>query len=148
MSAFVSDKYNTYFKKFARSVEYNGENKIEYFFDEEKRTVVAVMKNCEGDVYNILESLGIDDIMEYRTRNVNLLLKSVYRGKAKCSPEDVWNKEEGMRIARNRLLEKYYRDYSSNLNKAFEIFKKISRKFERHLDCSNYRFVKACSGKL
>ena len=37
-------------------------------------------------------------------------IEKVYYGKAKCNPDDKYNKKVGEEIARERLLEKYYND--------------------------------------
>ena len=85
---------------------------ITYIIDREKRTVVAYMEHCEYDViFSISNILNIpihysDEIGFLRLNNY--MINDTYRGKAKCAPEDEWNVEEGMRIARNRLLEKYW----------------------------------------
>lgn len=86
---------------------------ITYIIDRKKRTVVAYMEHCEYDVIFSIRNIVNTDLGyldEIKALNLNrYMINDTYRGKAKCAPEDEWNVEEGMRIARNRLLEKYWK---------------------------------------
>lgn len=86
---------------------------ITYIIDREKRTVAAYMEHCKYDVFYSISNILKSDFWDMSDlgclRYDNYMIANTYRGKAKCAPEDAWNVEEGMRIARNRLLEKYWK---------------------------------------
>lgn len=87
---------------------------IHYIIDEEKRTVAAYMKNTAYDfLLNIDERLEKKPLMRIDVGNDNMsnyMIKPSYRAKAKCAPEDEFNIEVGVELAKARLLEKYYGD--------------------------------------
>lgn len=73
--------------------------KVEYFVNQEKRTVICKFTAKDKKGYNLYE-----DIIVY--------------GKAKCSPEDQWNEDRGMAIAYSRAminLKKKIRDLKINI---------------------------------
>lgn len=128
----------------------NGEplSKIEYYIDEEKGTIVAVMKDCEYDAIKILDKMGISDI-RYDGYNMDkFMINTTYRGKAKCSPDDEWDEEEGMRIARNRMLENYYRARTLALMRAESILQKMLDELGSRVEYSDMRYEKAYHAKL
>lgn len=64
---------------------------MDFYVNEEKRTVVAKI--------NIIEKVGPFKI-----------IGESYLGKAKCSPEDIFDAEKGKSIAELRALLKYYKN--------------------------------------
>lgn len=91
------------------------ERRIKYVIDEEKRTVVCYMTNCRYDALDALRQIGALCMIAIPTMgckpffNPNkLLINDVYRGKAKCHPDDEWDVKRGKQIARNRMLHTYY----------------------------------------
>ena len=115
---------------------------IEYIVNEEKRTVVAMIKleSEEGDplptfkhsdlVFNDLW-LGLNRLKfsvpvwdkNYYIKYNKMYFPKLMSAKAKCNPEDEWDEEYGKALARMRLVEKIkkYRSDSykiiSDLNK-------------------------------
>lgn len=101
---------------------------ITYYVDENKRTVVAKLTNCKRDVLHLIENVTRKllsdsnnnmfreifnslscEFVDYYFKN-RFLLKDTYYGKAKCHENNTWDEEYGMRVARSRMLAKYYND--------------------------------------
>lgn len=86
-------------------VETKNNSGITYYIDEEKRTVVCKLRGAMFDVIdNLLSHCNYVDFENDYT------MKDCYVGKAKCSPEDKWDKNTGKRIALCRALVSYYND--------------------------------------
>ena len=123
-------------------------SKILYYIDEEKRTVVAVMKDCEYDAIDILEKMGIRRIKRDGYNMNKFMINPIYRGKAKCAPDDIWDEEEGMRIARNRMLENYYLARTRALMRAEEVLMIMMDELGSRIDYSDKRYRNAYNGDL
>ena len=80
---------------------------IKYVVNPEKKTVVCLLEGCKDDVYNAM-SPSEQAIVLFL--HVNCELNNKYIGVAKCDPEDTFDEEFGRKLARNRMLKKYYRD--------------------------------------
>ena len=82
---------------------------VHYIFKEKDRRTIAIAMNTSN-----LVSAHVVEIMDQYfpatlfTNKVKerLDMKNTYRSVAKCCPEDTWNKEEGMNIARTKLRAK------------------------------------------
>lgn len=98
----------------------NNTNQIEYYINEEKRTVVCRMTNCKYDVLKIFRKMGILYInnSDYKFSLDNFYMNDSYIGKAKCAESDTWDVEIGKKIARKRMLQKYYNARRKLLHKA------------------------------
>lgn len=88
---------------------YSDSSNIYYIVDLDKRIVECHMINAS--VY--------DEIPMYMRKYIEPFIKEVksyvrphYKGIAKCSPDDFFDMERGMDIARKRCLQKYYADYT------------------------------------
>lgn len=86
---------------------------MRYIVNEEKRTVVALMENCQSDLIQYLNKkipdadFLISGLSSYSGKTLNI--DDTYRGIAKCSPEDVFDEEVGKTLASRRAQEKYDR---------------------------------------
>lgn len=81
---------------------------ITYYIDEDKRTIVCKMTDCENDFMKSVPDISLSGYE----------LKPYYLGKAKCHPDDIWDEEKGKQLALYRMLQKYYTDrarYSDEL---------------------------------
>lgn len=126
----------------------NPSSKIRYYIDEEDGVIVAVMEDCEYDAIDILTKMGITGLL-YRDFNLDkFMMNTTYRGKAICSPEDIWDEEEGMRIARNRMLENYYRARTLALMRAENVLTKMMDELGSRIDYSDMRYQKAYNETL
>lgn len=123
-------------------------SKIRYYIDEEKRTVVAVMDDCEYDAIDVLQKMGIRKITHDGYNMDKLMMNTSYRGKAKCSPDDEWDEEYGMALARNRMLANYYRGRAMALMKAETVLQSILEEIGSRIDYADFRFNMAYNGEL
>ena len=140
-----------YFDRMLKKEDENStqeKSKILYYIDEEKRTVVAVMKDCEYDAIDILEKMGIRRIKRDGYNMNKFMINPIYRGKAKCAPDDIWDEEEGMRIARNRMLENYYLARTRALMRAEEVLMTMMDELGSRIDYSDKRYRNAYNGDL
>ena len=74
--------------------------KIKYFINKEERTVVCVLENCKYDFVNFLAR--VDNPLVDTTTNLKYLMPFSFRGRARCSEEDTWDEDYGMRLAYHR----------------------------------------------
>ena len=148
------DTFNLYDYRSAINLN-DTERKIKYVVDEEKRTVVCYMTNCRYDALDALRQSGALCMIAIPTMgckpffNPNkLLINDVYRGKAKCHPDDEWDVKRGKEIARNRMLNTYY---AARFRKLDFISEKINQLYINLSNMAAYcseRMVKASWEKL
>lgn len=93
-------------------------HRIAYMYDEDasgvrngkawKGLVIAIMNECGLDaIFDLMDKTAIDffdkdEIMPF-------LMKDTYKGVAYCSVDDTFDLKQGMHIARDRMLAKYYK---------------------------------------
>jgi len=98
-------------------------DKFNFYVDEEKRTVVATLfvdEDCVVDeMVNILRKSVFSEIfiphIEY---NPNLLVKGKYVGKAYCHPNDTFNVETGIELARMKAIKAYLHEQSGSIRRS------------------------------
>lgn len=118
-------------------VETKNKSGITYYIDEEKRTVVCKLRGAMLDVVdNLLSHCSYVDFENDYT------MKDCYVGKAKCSPEDKWDKSTGKRIALCRALVAYYKDKDKMF---MEVYKDLANVRNYCLKQSLYAVRKADS---
>lgn len=116
-------------------------SKISYVINEEKRTVVAIMKGCRYDVIDIMRKLGLDNIPHDKANMSKFMLNSIYRGKAKCSQDDEWDVQTGMKIARTRMLRNYYLSRTKALIEVENALARVISDIGSYIDYSESRFL-------
>ena len=80
---------------------------IKYFVNEEKRQVIGLLENTRWDAYNkICKMLRDTDFC--LAPNNKYMMPVEFRAVVKCDPSDEFNVEEGKRIAKKRILDRYY----------------------------------------
>lgn len=104
-------------------------HRIKYLYDEEatgvcngykyKGIVIAIMGEGKFS-YDTrrYDAMGLIEEVCYGHWKKDYLIKDVYKGIAYCSVDDEFDLKEGMKIARGKLLNKYYKDEIAVLNKA------------------------------
>lgn len=118
---------------------------IDYIVNEEKRTVVAVIKFGKNEeafknslyIYNALsyvfEKLKKEN---YSNKKHDKEFSKIYfpkhmSAKAVCSPEDEWNEEYGRQLAKQRLVKKIHKyrsdAYRTILKMVFDIEDMLDR---------------------
>lgn len=89
-----------------RQVFENPRSAIKYYLMDDGRTVYATMKVHPLELLADLRSSTFDGI----TYTNYLKMKPMYSGKAICREGDNFDLEYGKKLARTRMLKKYYRD--------------------------------------
>ena len=87
-----------------------------YFINEEKRTIVAVLDNCEGDLGERIRKVLKRHNTNFRYYESKTEMPDVFRGKARCNPQDTWDEAIGKKLAKERALEKYEKCWNRQLN--------------------------------
>ena len=124
-----------------RSEDVQTKSKIRYYIDEEKRTVVAVMDDCEYDAIDVLEKMGISNINHDGYNMDKFMMNPIYRGKAYDELSVAYN----TRVLRAK---NYYRSRALALMKAETIIQNILEEIGSRIDYADYRCNKAFSGEL
>ena len=81
---------------------------IEYYVDEDKRTVVAVLQ---------IEETG-----------------RIFKGKAKCDPKDTFNEKVGMTIAKMRALRKWMKEEANEAHHNLIVANRLVAKAREHAE--------------
>ena len=88
--------------------------RVRTYVNQQKRTCVVVLDECEGDVHNKIRKVfkTINDC-DFQFLGANSFLDDEpFVGKARCCPEDEWDEQFGVNLARERALTKYRRAYA------------------------------------
>jgi hypothetical protein len=114
--------------------------KISNYVNEEKRVCVVVISDCENDVRRrvakLVQSQFGEDIY---FRGNNSYLNGPFRGKARCAPDDEFNPETGLAIARARAFQKYGAAYNREIDYLIERLDNLAENLEDfYRDESNY----------
>ena len=80
---------------------------IKYFVNEEERKVVAVLENTRWDAYNKISKM-IRDTDLCVAPSKKYMMPVEFRAVVQCDPADEFSVEEGMKIAKQRILDRYY----------------------------------------
>ena len=93
-------------------------HRIMYMYDEDasgvrngkawKGLVIAMMDECGLDaIFDLMDKTTIDFID--KDEIMPFLMNDTYKGVAYCSVDDTFDLKQGMHIARDRMLAKYYK---------------------------------------
>ena len=77
---------------------------IKFSVIESQRKVIARIDNCSMDAYNVL-SKRLPSYIEICPCAVQM--KGSFKAVAKCHPDDEFNVEQGMALAKERVIAKY-----------------------------------------
>ena len=80
---------------------------IKYFVNEEKRQVIGLLENTRWDAYNKINKM-IRDTDFCIAPNEKYMMPSEFRTVVQCDPADEFSVEEGKKIAKKRILDRYY----------------------------------------
>ncbi len=89
---------------------------IKYFVNEEKRQVIGLLENTRWDAYNKISKM-IRDTDFCVAPNEKYMMPSEFKAVVQCDPADEFNVEEGKRIAKRRILDRYYPALDKRVNK-------------------------------
>lgn len=80
---------------------------IKYFVNEDKRQVIGLLEDTQWDAYNKIVKM-VRDTDFCVVPSDKYMMADKFRAVVQCDPSDAFNVEEGMRIAKKRILERYY----------------------------------------
>lgn len=89
---------------------------IKYFINEEKRQVIGLLEYTTWDAYNKISKI-IRDTDFCVAPNQKYMMPSEFKAIVQCDPSDEFNVEEGKRIAKKRVLDRYYAALDKRVNK-------------------------------
>lgn len=108
-------------------------HRIKYLYDEDatgicngykyKGIVIAIMDRCKTDALKDVNNIICTTIHGYYYGTCPCIERE-YKGIAYCSVDDEFDLKEGMKVARGRLLNKYYKDKLNAYKKAANQLKK------------------------
>lgn len=95
-------------------------HRIMYMYDEDASgcrngklwhgLVIAMMDECGLDaIFDLASKTAIDFDFSDKDEIMPLLMNDTYKGVAYCSIDDTFDLKQGMHIARDRMLAKYYK---------------------------------------
>lgn len=97
-------------------------SQIRYLYDEEEGIVIAFVEGCKYNLLDALHKNAEKKNLNHMTSFLYLFdpyevnLRDTYKGIARSSKEDKFDLETGMKIARDRALNKLYKDWDKNLS--------------------------------
>lgn len=95
--------------------------KVRNYVNEEKRTCVVVISDCEGDVIRKIRKVFRAHFNEdFMFRGNSSFIAEKFIGKAKCAPEDTFDAAVGLELARERAFEKYNAAYDREVDRVVE----------------------------
>ena len=92
---------------------------IKYFVNEEKRQVIGLLDNTRYDAINKIEKM-LGDTEFCFCGGKKYLMPSEYRAVVQCDERDEFDPEIGKRIAKERILDRYYPALDKRVNKGLK----------------------------
>lgn len=92
---------------------------IKYFINEEKQQVIGLLEDTQWDAYNKIAKM-IRDTDFCVAANEKYMMPTEFRAVVQCDPADEFSVEEGMRIAKERILNRYYTSLDKRVDKFLE----------------------------
>lgn len=89
---------------------------IKYFVNEDKRQVIGLLDGTRWDAYNKISKM-VRDTDFCVVPNEKYMMADKFRAVVQCDPSDTFNAEEGKRIAKKRILDRYYAALDKRVNK-------------------------------
>lgn len=103
---------------------------IKYVILPEKKTVIAILNNTKFDAYNkamkICRKCAEGQSMIYICPNMEKLrMPNEFKGVAICKDDDIFDENEGKKIAKRICLEKYYKSFDKRIDAFLAAFDHI-----------------------
>ena len=92
---------------------------IKYFVNEDKRQVIGVLSNCRFDAINKIEKMIADTEFCF-CPSEKYVMPSEFRAVVQCDERDEFDPEVGKKIAKERILDRYYPALDKRVNKFFD----------------------------
>lgn len=80
---------------------------VQYYFNHKKKETIAVLSNCKYDAVNQIYKMVNSNA--FYINSDRYLMANQYKATVKCCPDDEYDVEVGMNLAKAKLMEKYYR---------------------------------------
>lgn len=92
---------------------------IRYFINEEKQQVIGLLENTKWDALSKIEKMvGNTDFCVIPKKKY--MMPSRFKVTVTCDPRDMFDPEIGKRIAKKRILDRYYKSLDQKVD-AFRI---------------------------
>ena len=106
-------------------------HRIAYMYDEEasgirngkpwRGLVIAVMDRCGLDaIFDLVKKTSIEFDFSNDNEIDAFMMRDTYKGIAYCSVDDAFDLKQGMHVARDRMLEKYYKSKRGVFKKLYK----------------------------
>lgn len=92
---------------------------IKYFVNEEKKQVIGLLENTRWDAVNKIEKM-VSNTGFCVTLKKKYMMPSRFKVTVTCDPRDTFDPEIGKRIAKKRILDRYYKSLDQKVD-AFRI---------------------------
>lgn len=89
---------------------------IKYFINEEKQQVIGLLENTRWDAYNKIGKMIRDTDFCVAPRE-KYMMPDEFRAVVQCDQTDEFSVEEGKRLAKKRILDRYYTSFDNRINK-------------------------------
>ena len=110
---------------------------IKYYPIPEKRQMVAVLSNCKYDAFNKIDKIMRETGFCFSpngTKEYNkYLMPDTFKVVVTCDPRDEYTIEEGMRIAKSKLM----RNYRKSMDKRIISFKNSTAAMASMIEAHN-----------
>ena len=100
---------------------------IKYFVNEDKRQVIGVLSNCRWDAIHKIEKMVADTGFCF-CPSEKYMMPSEFRAVVQCDERDEFDVEVGKRIAKERILDRYYPALDKRVNKFFDAARAFNEK--------------------
>lgn len=110
---------------------------IKYFINEEKRQVIGLLENTRWDAARKIDKM-IRDTDFCFCPSEKYMMPDEFRVVVQCDERDEFDPEVGKKIAKKRLLDRYYPALDKRVNKFFDAMLVLNGKvFETPKDVEN-----------
>lgn len=92
---------------------------IKYFINEEKRQVIGLLEGTRWDACNKISKM-IRDTDFCFCHGEKYMMPEEFRAVVQCDPRDEFVTEVGMKIAKERIMERYYAALDKRVGKFFD----------------------------
>lgn len=94
---------------------------IKYIILREKKTIIGILENTRLDGINkINKIMGVNaGTSPFYLSHPKYLMPNIFKATVVCDPRDEWDVEEGMALAKKKVLKNYYK----SLDKRMDMFR-------------------------
>jgi hypothetical protein len=113
------------------------ENMIKYFINEDKKQVIGVLEDTRWDAVNKINKM-IRDTDFCVVASEKYMMPDKFKAIVQCDPADEFDPEVGKKIAKERIMSRYYPALDKRVGKFFDAALVLNGKvFETPWDCEN-----------